>query len=213
MFRSRRDNRRHLPSLRSPRAATPRLPLLAIALATTALLSGCVQEMTNQPRVETLESARFFADGQGSRPQIPGTIARGQTWELTPVTTGKEDDKPIDRNPLPLTLEMLERGRLLFDINCDHCHGPAGYGDGMVVQRGFPRPPSYHIDRLRDEPDGRLFEVITQGHGRMPAFRQYLVPEERWSIVAYVRALQLSQHVNRSHLTESEQNALDATHP
>jgi mono/diheme cytochrome c family protein len=213
MFRERPDDSRHLPDplRRSPGVATPGLPVLV--LATTALLAGCVQEMANQPRIETLETARFFGDGQGSRPQVQGTMARGQSWELTPVTSGKQDDKPLDRNPLPLSFTLLERGRELFDINCDHCHGPAGYGDGMVVQRGFPPPPSYHSDRLRSEPDGRLFEVITEGHGRMPAFRQHLDPPERWAIVAYVRALQLSQYAKRSDLSESDRNALDSTQP
>jgi mono/diheme cytochrome c family protein len=191
------------PGLRKVPASSMLLFALGIAL-----LAGCVQEMANQPRIEALEAGRFFADGQGSRPQVPGTIARGQTWELTPMTTAKRDGKPLDRSPLPFSSELLERGRVLFDINCDHCHGPAGYGDGMVVQRGFPRPPSYHIDRLRDAPDGRLFEVITQGHGRMPAFRTHIVPEDRWAIVGYVRALQLSQNVSRSELTETDLKAL-----
>ena len=128
---------------------------------------------------------------------------------MTPVTSGRRDDKLVERNPLPITFTLLERGRELFDINCDHCHGPAGYGDGMVVQRGFPRPPSFHIDRLRDVPDGRLFEIITNGHGRMPAFRKLIAPEDRWAITAYVRALQLSQHADRAELSESDLDALE----
>jgi len=176
-----------------------------------ASLAGCVQEMANQPRIEPLETARFFTDGQGSRTPVPGTIARGQSWEITPVTTGKEEDQWLDHNPLPLSYGLLDQGRKLFDINCEHCHGPAGYGDGMVVQRGFPRPPSYHIDRLRDAPDGRLFDVITHGLGRMPPFRQHLGAEDRWAVVAYLRALQLSQHVRRPDLSEADLKLLEAS--
>jgi len=183
---------------------------VALSIALTAfLLAGCVQEMENQPRIESLEGSHFFADGLGSRPQVPGTIARGQAWETTPVTTGKDAEKPVEHNPVPITSELLERGQMLFHINCRHCHGPSGYGDGIVVQRGFPSPPSYHIDRLRDAPDGRLFEVITQGHGRMPPFKNFIAAEDRWAIVAYVRALQLSQHAERAMLSNGDLNELE----
>lgn len=179
------------------------------ALTMMVCLAGCHQEMANQPRVAAYDSATFFADGSGIRPQVQGTIARGQSWQHSPELTGKSG-KEFVKNPHRITAERLARGQELFGINCQHCHGLAGNGDGMVVQRGFPRPPSYHIDRLRDVPDGRIFEVITQGHGRMPALGRLIAPEERWSIVWYVRALQLSQHAPEADLTDADHAALSA---
>jgi mono/diheme cytochrome c family protein len=170
-------------------------------------LAGCRQEMADQPRVETYESASFFSDGSGSRPQVKGTVARGQRWQTNAETTGKQDGEFVSI-PLQVTSDLLDKGHELFDINCKHCHGTAGYGDGMVVQRGFPRPPSFHFERLRQAPDGRIFEVITRGHGRMPALGSLIPHEDRWSIVSYVRALQLSQHVEESDLTSADRAAL-----
>ncbi len=102
------------------------------------------------------------------------------------------------------TAQFLARGQERYTIFCSHCHGPIGYGNGIVVQRGFPVPPSYHIDRLREMPLGTLFGVVTNGHGRMPAFSRRILPRDRWAILAYVRALQLSQNVPLSELSEKE---------
>jgi mono/diheme cytochrome c family protein len=103
---------------------------------------------------------------------------------------------------------MLERGQERFQIFCVHCHGQAGYGDGMIVHRGFTQPPSYHLDRLRDVPDGHLFDVITNGLGSMPSFDDRIAVQDRWAIVAYVRALQLSQHATLNDLSEAERRQL-----
>lgn len=168
--------------------------------AIVVLLIGC-QGMDDQPRVKQYAAAHYFADGIGSRPQVAGTIARGQTGE---IVTGRENGKYLARNPEPIAAEQLAHGRSLFEINCQHCHGPAGYGDGLVVQRGFPPPPSYHTDRLRTAPDGRLFEQMTLGNGRMPSFGQLLSVRDRWALVAFVRALQLSQHAQADELTKSD---------
>lgn len=181
--------------------------LLAAYYAT--LLAGCQQEMANQARVETYESAAFFPNQTASRPHVPGTIARGQTWNATVETTGMAGQKYVG-NPMKISHKVLRRGREQYLINCRHCHGTAGYGDGMVVQRGFPSPPTFHQDRLRDVADGRIFEVITKGHGRMPAFGNLISVQDRWGIVAFVRALQLSQHVEASELTDSDRAALSA---
>jgi len=204
------------PGCRSnePDASAFRL-ICRTAIVACAILSGagCVQEMADQPRAETMEESRFFKDGQSSRPQVPGTVARDQRWEETPETTGKKDGKPLQRIPIDVDSKLLKAGRKQFGIWCSHCHGQAGYGDGMVVQRGFPQPPSYHIERLRTAPDGRLFEVITDGHGRMPKFGSRIKPQDRWAIVAYLRALQLSQNASPDALEASDWNRLNMKSP
>ena len=172
-------------------------------------LTGCTQEMANQARVDPLEGSTFFADGLGARPQIAGTVAQDQWVEGGQVETGTQDDgKPIAKIPVEVTSELLERGQQRFNIFCSHCHGTAGHADGMVVQRGFPKPPSYHIDRLRDAPDGHLFAVITDGFGKMPSLRARITPRDRWAIVSYIRALQLSQHASEKDLPEDERKKL-----
>ena len=159
-------------------ARVPRRQSYLLSALVAGMLIGCEQEMANQARIETYESAAFFADRTGSRPPVPGTIARGQIWVASPATTGKSGQKYV-RNPVRVSREQLWHGREQFEINCKHCHGPAGFGDGTVVQRGFPNPPSFHQERLREVADGRLFEVITKGHGRMPAFGRLISVNDR----------------------------------
>lgn len=189
-----------------------RVEQLPGALCLAALLGwtgGCVQQMANQPRVEPAEPVAFFADGLSVRPAPEGTVARGQLPEAVEVETGMQQGEPIEAIPLAVTQRLMRRGRERYTIFCSHCHGPAGYGDGLVVQRGFPAPPSYHIRRLEDAPDGHIFQVITNGHGRMPAFGKRISPRERWSIVAYVRALQLSQNVPLRQLPDVDRQRLE----
>ncbi|REJ88176.1 MAG: cytochrome c [Planctomycetota bacterium] len=175
------------------------------------LLPGCVQEMANQPRIDPLEPSAFFPDGSGARPQVPGTIARGQLYADNAATTGREDGEPVQTIPIEVSAGLLAEGRKQYGIYCDHCHGSAGYGDGMVVQRGFPHPPTYYSERLLNVPDGHLFAVITDGLGRMPGYKARIEPQDRWAIVAYVRALQLSQHADASELPADLRNELTAT--
>lgn len=185
---------------------------LFAAAACLALCAGClVQRMADQPRVGTLQESDFYPDGQGSRPQVPGTVARGQIWERTPVTTGRKDGRLVRRIPIDVDAKLLSRGRKLFGIFCSHCHGHAGYGDGMVVQRGFSHPPSYHIERLQNAPDGHFFRVITDGYRHMPTFRARIKPRDRWAIIAYIRALQLSQNAAPQELQEQDREQLKAT--
>jgi hypothetical protein len=175
-------------------------------------LVGCSQDMYDQPRLEALEASRFFPDGTSARPQAAGTVARDELYADDPFYTGKRDGEfvatlqpPPGRTPdrssrAPredhIDRPFLERGRERFGIYCSPCHGRTGFGDGMVVQRGFPRPPSLHDERLRDKtPDGQIFDVIRSGFRKMPAFGSQIPPEDRWRIVAYVRVLQRSQHV------------------
>jgi mono/diheme cytochrome c family protein len=181
---------------------------LAIAGMTLAAAGGCTQEMANQHRLEPLERSTFFGDGAGSRQQVPGTIATDQPWPGTPERSGRANGAPVPKIPVPITEALLARGRERYGIYCANCHGQSGYGDGMVVARGFPQPPSYHQDRLRAVPDGHIFLVVKDGLGRMPALGRRIEPEDRWAIVAYVRALQLSQHATTAELSPEDMQQL-----
>ncbi|MBP7148355.1 MAG: cytochrome c [Acidobacteria bacterium] len=150
--------------------------------------------MYDGARSKTFEKSDFFSDGQLARPLPEGTVARGQLAEDA-VATGREGGRLLAEGPLPVTPGLLRRGQERFEIYCSPCHGRLGDGDGMIVRRGFQRPPSYHADRLRAAPDGYLFDVITEGYGAMPSYAARVAPEDRWAIIAYVRALQVSQAV------------------
>jgi mono/diheme cytochrome c family protein len=164
--------------------------------------------MANQPRVDVMEPSNFDFASPANRTPVPGTIARGQKWQKTPELTGRTDSGLVQKIPLKVDEAFVHRGQQKFEIFCKHCHGMAGFGDGMVVQRGFPAPPSYHTDRLRQAPDGQLFLTITDGVGRMPWFRDRIAPEDRWAIVAYLRALQLSQNSHSQDLPASDRDQL-----
>jgi mono/diheme cytochrome c family protein len=165
--------------------------VLALAAATLA----CRQDMHDQPKFIPLRPSTFFDDGRSARPLVDGTVARGQLNDDAAFYTGKgPDGKPLDAFPFPVTKEILERGQERFNIYCTPCHGRLGNGDGMIVRRGFRRPPSYHIDRLRAEPNGYIYDVISKGFGAMPDYAAQIEPGDRWAIVSYIRALQLSQN-------------------
>lgn len=166
-------------------------------------LTGCYQDMADQPKYEPLELTAFtgFDDHRSSRHLVPGTVARGHLPDRGPTSTGlDEEGQPVAEIPVDVTPELLSRGRQQFDIYCSMCHDRTGFGDGIVVQAGFPRPPSYHIDRLREAPPGHFFRVISGGFGRMPAYSDQIAPPDRWAITAYIQALQLSQHADVSEL-------------
>jgi hypothetical protein len=163
-------------------------------LAATALLSGCRLDMHLQPKQNPLSRSDFFADQRSERPPVEGTVARGQLREDTYLYTGQIGISPGDYMPFPVTQEVLERGRERYNIYCAPCHSRTGDGNGFIPSRGFPRnPPSYHIERLRKAPLGHFYDVITTGFGIMPDYASQIPPEDRWRIVAYIRALQLSQ--------------------
>jgi hypothetical protein len=149
--------------------------------------------MSSQPRYNPLAPSDFFADGRSGRPAVPGTVPHGAPQLGQPFYTGKLNGEVVERMPVPLTRGLLERGRGRFDIYCSPCHGRVGDGEGMIVKRGFRRPPSYHIQRLREAPDGHFFDVITHGIGDMASYADRVEPADRWAITAYIRALQLSQ--------------------
>ncbi len=150
--------------------------------------------MHDQPKYIPLRPSGFFADGRSERPLIEGTVARGHLNDDEAFYTGKgPDGKPLDTFPFPVTKEVIERGQDRFNVYCSPCHGRLGNGEGMIVQRGFRKPPSYHIDRLRQVPNGYIFDVITNGFGDMQDYAAQIPARDRWAIVSYVRALQLSQ--------------------
>jgi len=172
----------------------------ALLLAGTSLLTvGCSRlDMQDQPKYKPQRPSDFFADGRSGRPELDGTIARGELHEDTAFYEGKDaaTGKDIDEFPVAVDKAFIERGKQRYDIYCTPCHGQLGNGMGMVVQRGFKQPPSYHIDRLRNAPVGHFYDVISNGYGAMLNYAQQIQVRDRWAIVAYIRALQYSQNAN-----------------
>ncbi len=161
--------------------------------------------MHDQPRFKPLRKSDFYADLRSSRPILDGTIPRGQLRDDTYFYTGKVGNQDGDEMPFPVTMQVLARGRERFNIYCAPCHSRVGDGNGMIVQRGYRRPPSYHIDRLRKAPLGHFYDVITNGFGAMPDYASQVQPQDRWAIIAYIRALQLSQSATRADVPPGQQ--------
>ena len=172
---------------------------------------GCRQDMHDQPKYKPYRGSEFFADGRAMRPFVPGTVARGSLREATPFNTGKVGDEFVAELPVPVTAELLERGRGEYQVFCSPCHGRTGMGDGMIVQRGLKRPISYHVDRLRQMPLGYFFDVITNGYGAMSDYAAQVPIEDRWAIVAYVRTLQLSQYAPAADVPADRHGELEAS--
>jgi mono/diheme cytochrome c family protein len=150
--------------------------------------------MHDQPKYQPLEQSAFFVDQQASRSPVPGTVARGQLNEDTLLYTGKIDGADATLFPFRIDETVLARGQERFNIYCSPCHSRTGSGDGMVVRRGYRRPAPFADERLRQAPLGHFFDVITNGFGAMPDYAAQIPPADRWAIIAYVRALQLSAH-------------------
>ena len=169
--------------------------LLCLALGFVLMAVGC-QRMQAQPYYRPYTASDFFPDGSSARPIPADTVPRGYLQDVGSLFFTGKDASGADSQefPFPITREVLERGRSRFDIYCVPCHGLTGDGDGLVVQRGFNPPPSYNTDRLRAAPVGHFFDVITHGYGAMPAYADQVPLADRWAIIAYIRALQLSQH-------------------
>lgn len=185
---------------------------LRVLLLVFLLLTSCrpEQDMANQPSYDPLEPSTFFGDGQSARPRVQGTVARGTLTEDTFLHTGKVDGQLVDAFPFPVTKQVLERGRQRYNIYCSMCHGQTGFGDGMVVRRGYRKPPSFHTAVLRSQKTGHFVDVITNGFGVMPSYGYVVPAEDRWAITAYVRALQLSQNATPGDVPPSEQQKLGA---
>lgn len=179
-------------------------PIVVAGLA--ILFVGCNrQDMRDQSRYEPLEQSAFFKDRQASRQLIENTVARGHLRVDTHMFEGKVDGEYAQTLPMPMTQELLDRGQQRFQIYCTPCHDAVGTGQGMVVQRGYPRPRSYHDAELKEKPLGYYFEVITKGFGRMPDYAAQIKPADRWAIAAYIRALQLSQSAKMGELPVADQ--------
>jgi hypothetical protein len=173
-------------------------------------LTGCTLDMRQQPKVKPLDQSDFFLDGQASRPLVADTVARGHLDLDKALYTGmNEDDTPVEAFPLEITREVIERGQERYNIFCSPCHGGLGNGQGMIVQRGFKSPPSFHTDRLREAPPGYYYDVITQGFGVMYSYASRVPPEDRWAIIAYIKALQLSQNATLDDVPPDQRNKLE----
>jgi mono/diheme cytochrome c family protein len=168
--------------------------MLTLALAAGSV--ACRQDMQDQPKFIPLRPSTFFADGRSERPLVEGTVPRGHLNDSPLYSGAGSDGKPLQGLPFPVTKDVLTRGRERFNIYCSPCHDQLGNGDGMIVRRGFRHPPSLHIDRLRSAPDGYFFDVISNGFGAMPDYSAQIPAADRWAIIAYIRALQLSQNAS-----------------
>jgi mono/diheme cytochrome c family protein len=166
----------------------------AVGLMLVFVLAGCRTDMQDQPKFIPLRKSDFYPDQRSSRGVIEGTVARGQLRDDTYFYTGLIGGAPGNVMPFPVTKQVLERGRERYNIYCSPCHSELGDGNGMIVQRGYRRPPSYHTDRLRNAPLGHFYDVISNGFGAMPDYSAQVAPADRWAIIAYIRALQYSQN-------------------
>ncbi len=184
---------------------------LACLGAVMMLVSGCRLDMHLQPKYLPYEPSKFFADGRSERQPVPGTIARGHMRIDDLLYTGRENGVESDRFPFPITRADLERGQQRYNIYCSPCHDYSGSGRGMIVQRGFPQPPSYHIPRLRQASVGHFVQVMTNGFGAMYSYAARVEPADRWRIAAYIRVLQLSQNASLQDVPEAERQKLMQT--
>ncbi len=169
-----------------------KLKVLAVCAAAAVLAAGCRLDMHNQPKMIPLRASDFYIDGRSARPIIEDTVARGQLMTNSYEYSGNINNAPGRGFPFPITRQDLDRGQQRFNIYCAPCHSEVGDGNGMIVQRGYLRPPSFHIPRLINAPEGYIFQVITNGLGGMPDYAEQISIEDRWRIIAYLRALQLS---------------------
>ena len=198
-----------------------RFVVLALLLFTFVFASACRYDMQDQPRYKYYKKSDFFADGRASRDLPEGAVPRGDLREDQAFYTGKIGNpdpnvqvqtttdasgntlvssfpNDVAKMPVTVTKELIDRGQERYNIYCIVCHGPVGNGDGMIVRRGYPQPPTYHDDRLRNAPDGHFFDVITNGWGKMNSYAHQVPVADRWAIVAYIRALQVGQNPNAS---------------
>jgi len=181
--------------------------------ALSGVMSGCIGfrlDMHIQPKLKTYRESDFWGDHRSARPLVEGTVARGDLRADTYYYTGKINGEPGNVMPFPVTREVLERGQQRFNIYCSPCHNYTGQGDGMIVQRGYQRPPSYTDPRLLNAPIGHFYDVISHGYGKMPDYAAQVTPTDRWNIAAYIRVLQLSQHAPASAVPPGTEMLTDA---
>jgi mono/diheme cytochrome c family protein len=220
--------------VQSPKSKVGKWAGLCLLLTAYCLLSiGCRYDMQDQPRYKSYRQSEFFSDEKAMREPPEGTVARGELRENKAFYTGKIDNpnlniqvetttdasgntlvssfpNAITEFPVPVTAELINRGQERYNIYCIVCHGPVGGGDGMVVRRGYPQPPTYHDDRLRNAPVGHFYDVITNGWGKMNSYAAQIQPADRWAIVAYIRTLQISQNPSGNLTMNSNTNRTGA---
>jgi mono/diheme cytochrome c family protein len=166
---------------------------IAVAAALLLALTACRNDMHDQPRYKPLAASDFFSDHRSARPLVEDTVARGHLRLDDARYTGKIDGNDIDQFPIPIAKADIERGQNRFNVYCTPCHGRLGDGNGMVVLRGYRQAASYHTEKLVKAPVGHYFDVITNGFGAMPSYASRVTPDDRWRVIAYIRALQLSE--------------------
>jgi mono/diheme cytochrome c family protein len=187
------------------RALLPAVGLGALALA------ACRNDMHDQAKTKPLRESKFFADGSSARRLPEGTVARGFLRADAVRYRGMgPDGKFVLDLPVPVTKELLARGRERFEVFCSPCHGRTGNGQGMIVQRGFKNPSSFHVDRLRNERAGYFFDVMTNGFGQMSSYATQVPPDDRWAIVSWIRTLQASQNMPKEFLTKDDEESLES---
>jgi hypothetical protein len=187
-----------------------------LALAAIFLMAGCRQDMQNQPKFIPLRSNTFFPDQRSARYPVPGTVPRLENAtldaeQLDPNSyflTGKHGATFGNELPFPLTADVMDRGQQRYNIYCAPCHARVGDGNGMIVQRGFKHPPSFHQERLRNAPVGYFYDIMSNGLGAMPDYSSQVKPADRWAIAAYIRALQRSQNATLADVPPAEQDKL-----
>jgi len=188
---------------------------LTLCLAAVLLASaGCRQNMHNQNKVKPYSASTFYADGQASRPIPAHTVARNATGAQVAIATGLTAvPAPTEAGPPPVSLALLQRGRERFNIFCSPCHGRLGDGKGMIVQRGYKQPTSYHDPRLVSAPTDYFVQVMTQGFGVMPSYASQVPLADRWAIAWYVRALQYSQNARLADLPDALRSQVESALP
>jgi hypothetical protein len=175
-----------------------------ISLTGVIVLAGCRQDMHDQPKFIPQRGTTFFADGRSARPQVENTVARGQLHEDSYFYTGMVNGAEGATMPFPVTLDVLARGQERYNVYCTPCHSRVGNGAGMIVQRGYSKAGNFHTMRLQAAPLGHFFNVISNGYGSMPDYSAQLTPADRWAVVAYIKALQLSQNAQESDVASGE---------
>ena len=183
---------------------------LPAVLSLIFITTACRIDMHIQPYYRPLAKSDFFADGRSARNPVDGTVARGDLREDSYLYTGKIGGNPGEYMPFPVTADVLARGHERFNVYCTPCHGRVGDGNGFIPSRGLKRPPSYHIDRLRKAPVGYFFDVMTNGFGVMPDYSAQIALRDRWAVVAYIRALQLSQNATSADVPAGQKVPADA---
>ncbi len=186
-------------------------PCATLILFAALALTGCRQDMQDQPKLPPYRPSSFFDDDRSERPLIEGTVARGHLDADIELYTGMgPDGKPVDVFPFAVTQEVMDRGRQRYDVYCAPCHDRTGSGNGMIVKRGYKQPPSYYSDQVRQLPNGKIYDVIARGFGAMPDYAAQIQPRDRWAIVAYVRALEASQSATLDDVPAADRGKLEA---